>query len=154
MQLNIIIKPFSELSTNQLYNILRLRSEVFVVEQNCVYLDIDNKDLKCHHLMILDGDGELMAYARLVPPGLSFEEMSIGRVVSNSKNRGTGSGRLLMNRAIEECTRVFGNGDIKIGAQAYLVNFYSSFGFVPVGDGYDEDGIPHIDMIRQPLTKS
>lgn len=141
------IKPFEQLTPFELYDILKLRSEVFVVEQNCVYLDPDGKDPKCHHLMLLQ-DGELMAYARLVPPGLSFEQISIGRVTSSPKSRGTGAGRAMMQAAIDGCREIFGEGPIQIGAQAYLLNFYSSFGFRPVGEGYDEDGIPHIHMIR------
>ncbi|MFA6088141.1 GNAT family N-acetyltransferase [Mucilaginibacter sp.] len=149
MEFTPLIKSFDDLTAIELYNILRLRNEVFIVEQNCVYLDTDNKDLKCHHLMLLNNN-ELAAYARLVPPGLSFNEMSIGRVVSNPKYRGTGAGRVLMNLAIEKCPQMFGEGTIKIGAQAYLLNFYTSLGFIAVGEPYDEDGIPHIDMIRNP----
>src|SRR3978361_1069737 len=107
------IKFFNELTVTELYNILRLRSEVFVIEQNCVYQDIDNKDPKCYHLMLFK-DNELAAYARLVPPGLSFNEMSIGRVVSNPKYRRTGAGRILMKLAIEKCQQVFAEGAIKI----------------------------------------
>ena len=99
--------------------------------------------------MLLNNDNELIAYARLVPPGLSFDEMSIGRVVTSPKARGTGAGRQLMNIAIENCTDIFGEGSIKIGAQAYLSKFYTSLGFNEVGEIYDEDGIPHIDMIRK-----
>jgi ElaA protein len=149
MEFTSHIKYFNELTVTELYSILRLRSEVFVVEQNCVYQDIDNKDLKCYHLMLFK-DNQLAAYARLVPPGLSFNEMSIGRVLSNPKYRGTGAGRILMKLAIEKCQQVFGEGAIKIGAQAYLLNFYSSLGFITVSQPYDEDGIPHIDMIRKP----
>ncbi|SDS54927.1 ElaA protein [Mucilaginibacter mallensis] len=146
MHLITILKPFNQLSPDELYAIMRLRNEVFVVEQNCVYQDADLKDSKCHHLMIF-GDDELLAYARLVPPGLSFTEMSIGRVVTSSKGRGSGNGRLLVALAIEKCREIFGPGPIKIGAQAYLRKFYGSFGFQETGEIYDEDGIPHIDMI-------
>lgn len=149
MEFKHIVKTFDNLLAIELYAILRLRNEVFVVEQNCVYLDTDNKDLKCHHLMLLNNDNELVAYARLVPPGLSFAEMSIGRVVTSPKARGTGAGRQLMTLAIESCISIFGEGSIKIGAQAYLRNFYASLGFNGVGEVYDEDGIPHIDMIRE-----
>ncbi len=141
-----ILKPFNQLSPDELYAILRLRNEVFVVEQNCVYQDADLKDSKCHHLMIF-GDNLLLAYARLVPPGISFTEMSIGRVVISSKGRGSGNGRILVALAIEKCREIFGPGSIKIGAQAYLRKFYGSFGFQETGEIYDEDGIPHIDMI-------
>ena len=149
MEFKHIVKAFNDLSAGELYTILKLRNEVFIVEQNCVYLDTDNKDLKCYHLMLLNNDNELIAYARLVPPGLSFDEMSIGRVVTSPKARGKGAGRQLMNIAIENCTDIFGEGSIKIGAQAYLSKFYTSLGFNEVGEIYDEDGIPHIDMIRK-----
>jgi ElaA protein len=147
MEFTTIVKSFDNLSPAELYAILRLRNEVFVVEQNCPYQDADNKDPKCHHLMLLQND-ELMAYARLVPPGLSYAQMSIGRVVSSPKARGTGAGRILMNTAIEQCLQIFGEGSIKIGAQAYLIKFYGSLGFNPIGEIYDEDGIPHIHMLR------
>jgi len=148
MELTPVIKPFKELTPDELYAIMRLRNEVFVVEQNCVYQDADNKDPRCYHLMLLNND-ELIAYARLLPQGLSYEEMSIGRVISSPKARGTGAGRLLMKTAIEQCALIFGEGSIKIGAQAYLSNFYASFGFKEVGEIYDEDGIPHITMIKE-----
>ena len=147
MEFITVAKSFDNLSPSELYAILRLRNEVFVVEQNCPYQDADNKDLQCQHLMILK-DNELMAYARLVPPGISYNQMSIGRVVTSPKARGTGVGRILMNTAIEHCRQLFGNGSIQIGAQAYLIKFYGSLGFNPVGEIYDEDGIPHIHMIR------
>ncbi|WP_158988786.1 GNAT family N-acetyltransferase [Mucilaginibacter sp. L196] len=147
MEFITLVKSFEELSPTELYKILRLRNEVFVVEQSCPYQDADNKDPKCYHLMLLKDDG-LMAYARLVPPGLSFPQMSIGRVITSPKARGTGAGRILMNTAIEQCHQFFGEGPIQIGAQAYLLKFYSSLGFKEVGEIYDEDGIPHIDMIR------
>lgn len=118
------------------------------MEQKCVYQDADNKDLQCYHLMLYQ-NYELMAYARLVPPGLSFAEMSIGRVVTSPKSRGTGAGRALMNMAIAQCPQIFGEGNIRIGAQAYLLGFYTSLGFKAVGEVYDEDGIPHIDMVRE-----
>jgi len=147
MEFTILVKSFNNLSPAELYTILKLRNEVFVVEQNCPYQDTDDKDLKCEHLMLLQND-ELMAYARLVPPGVSYPQMSIGRVVTSPKARGTGAGRVLMNTAIEQCQNSFGKGPIQIGAQAYLLKFYGSLGFNPVGEIYDEDGIPHIHMIR------
>ena len=146
MEYTTVVKAFNELSVTELYAILKLRNEVFVVEQNCPYQDADNKDLVCHHLMLFN-DNELMAYARLVPAGLSFPELSIGRVVTSPKTRGTGAGRILMNLAIDHCHRIFGKGNIQIGAQFYIKNFYASLGFKEVGQPYDEDGIPHIDMI-------
>ncbi|MES2331022.1 MAG: GNAT family N-acetyltransferase [Bacteroidota bacterium] len=141
-------KFFDELSPHELYAIMRLRSEVFVVEQNCVYLDADNKDLACHHLLFWD-DTKLVAYARLLPKGLAYEQMSIGRVVSSPAYRGAGAGTLLIDRAIKTCREIFGDGPIHIGAQLYLKKFYSSFGFEQTSDIYLEDGIEHIEMIKE-----
>lgn len=141
------IKPFRELTPAELYAILRLRNQVFVVEQNCAYQDLDNKDLYCHHLMVLENK-QLVAYARLVPPGISYDEMSIGRVVSSKDARGRGAGRLVMQLAIEYCRKIFGDGPIRIGAQYYLRKFYTELGFNQTGDVYDEDGIEHILMVK------
>jgi len=143
------IKAFNELSLQELYEIGRLRQEVFVVEQNCPYIDFDGRDDKCHHLMFWGDDkAELMAYARLVPAGISYpEEPSIGRVITSPKARGTGLGRKLMLAAIEECNRIWGNVPIRISAQTYLLDFYSSLGFSSTGKEYLEDGIPHTEML-------
>ncbi|GAA3962147.1 GNAT family N-acetyltransferase [Mucilaginibacter dorajii] len=147
MEFSTVVKPFDELTPAQLYAILRLRNEVFVVEQNCVFQDADNKDPHCNHLMLFN-EGELMAYARIVPAGVAYEEMSIGRVVTSPKARGTGAGRILMTKAIELCYEILGAGQIRIGAQCYIKNFYASLGFVETGDPYDEDGILHIEMVK------
>ena len=142
------LKKFSDLTPNELYAILRLRSEVFVVEQNCVFQDMDNKDHKSHHLMGWQ-DGVLVAYTRLVPEGVSYKEFpSIGRVVTSSIVRKNGTGKLLMQKSIEELVRLYGQTPIRIGAQLYLKKFYSSFGFEQSSDVYDEDGIDHIEMTR------
>jgi ElaA protein len=146
-QINWIHKPFAALSPEELYAILQLRSEVFVVEQNCVYLDTDGKDVSAEHLMGWIGN-KLVAYARLLPAGLSFAEVSIGRVVSSPAFRGTGSGRALLEQAIPTCYALFGKSPIRIGAQLYLQQFYESFGFVQDSDMYLEDGIEHIEMIK------
>lgn len=143
----LLIKPFDKLTPFELYDILKLRSEVFVVEQNCIFLDMDDKDLHCHHLMIRNAD-TLVAYARLVPPGISYPEMSIGRVVSSPAARRTGEGKKLMQAAIEACYNLFGQGPIKIGAQLYLKKFYEGFGFAVTGPVYLEDGIEHVEMVR------
>ena len=140
------VKHFKDLTPYELYALLRLRNEVFVVEQNCVFQDADNKDLFCFHLLLYDGK-DLVAYARLVPQGLSYEEMSIGRVVTSKLVRGKGAGRELMLLAIKYCREFFGNTPIRIGAQQYAEKFYSSLGFAQTGAAYDEDGIPHIEMI-------
>jgi ElaA protein len=147
MEFSTVVKPFDELTPAQLYAILRLRNEVFVVEQNCVFQDADNKDPHCNHLMLFNED-ELMAYARIVPAGIAYEEMSIGRVVTSPKARGTGAGRVLMTKAIELCYEILGAGPIRIGAQCYIKAFYASLGFVETGEPYDEDGILHIEMIK------
>lgn len=139
-------KSFNELSPSELYAILQLRSEVFVVEQNCVFLDADNKDQSSFHFMGWKGDA-LQAYTRLVPPGIAYEEASIGRVVTALTARGSGIGRQLMQQSIAACRQLFGNGTIKIGAQLYLKEFYASLGFIPTGGIYPEDGIDHIHML-------
>lgn len=143
---NWILKPFSELTINELYALLRLRSEVFVVEQNCNFLDMDNKDQQCLHLMGWQGN-LLAASTRLVPPGVSYELPSIGRVVSSPLVRGTGIGRELMQRSIDEVKLRWGTYDIKIGAQLYLKQFYQSLGFEQTSEMYLEDNIQHIEMI-------
>jgi ElaA protein len=140
-------KNFADLSPDELYAILRLRSEVFVVEQNCVFQDMDNKDQKSWHLMGWEND-VLIAYTRLVPPGVSYELPSIGRVVTAPATRKTGFGKILMEKSIEELTRLFGQSSIRIGAQLYLKKFYTSFGFEQSSEVYDEDGIDHIEMTR------
>ncbi|MEJ8755962.1 GNAT family N-acetyltransferase [Pontibacter sp. H259] len=146
MPFTIISKPFSALTNSELYDLLRLRSEVFVVEQNCVFLDQDDKDQQCHHILFYDGQS-IVASARLVPPGVSYPEMSIGRIVTSMAVRGTGVGKQLVDFAIQECRRLYGTGPIKIGAQLYAKKFYESFGFVQSSDVYDEDGIDHIKML-------
>jgi ElaA protein len=142
------LKPFSGLTPNELYAILRLRSEVFVVEQNCVFLDMDNKDQHCHHVMGWDGD-KLIAYARIVPAGISYVESSIGRIVTSPAARGKGAGRELLPHCIATLYTLHGEQVIRIGAQYYLKDFYESFGFQQTGEIYPEDGIPHIEMLLQ-----
>ena len=141
-----ICKPFKELSVDELYAILQLRSEIFVVEQNCIFLDADNKDQPSFHVMGWQ-EGKLVACTRLVPPGLAYEEPSIGRVVTAITARGSGIGRLLMQHSVSECRKLFGDRVIRIGAQLYLKKFYASLGFVPTGGIYPEDGIDHIQML-------
>jgi ElaA protein len=147
-QYNWYYKVFEELTPHELYAIMHLRSEVFVVEQNCPYLDPDGKDLSSWHLMGWDGN-KLVAYARLLPAGLAFTEVSIGRVVSSPAYRGKGAGKELMTTAIKTCKDLFGEQPIRIGAQLYLQKFYESLGFVQVSEMYLEDDIPHIEMIRE-----
>lgn len=145
--MNWTLKKFEDLTVNELYALLRLRTEVFVVEQNCVFQDMDNKDQYCYHLMGWK-ENELVACTRLVPKDVSYPGYpSIGRVVTAPAARGGGIGRVLMEKSIEETRRLFGNGPVKIGAQLYLLKFYSSLGFEKTSDIYMEDGIEHIEMI-------
>ena len=151
MQRHWILKSFSELTTDELYALLRLRNEVFIVEQNCPFPDLDGRDQQCHHLLGFDGEkGTLLAYTRLVPPGLAYGYPSIGRVVTSVEARGAGVGRELMQRSIREITQLYGPHTLQISAQEYLRDFYESFGFLQSGEGYLEDGIEHIPMLRQP----
>ncbi|PIQ21158.1 MAG: GNAT family N-acetyltransferase [Cytophagales bacterium CG18_big_fil_WC_8_21_14_2_50_42_9] len=147
MELTAITKPFDQLTSFELYAILRLRNEVFVVEQNCVFQDADNKDQSCYHLMLYRQE-ELVAYARLVPAGVTFPEISIGRIVTNPTVRGTGVGKILMQHALEQTYTLLGQSPIRIGAQFYATGFYETFGFEAAGSIYDEDGIDHIEMIK------
>lgn len=146
MQLNWVFKKFNELTADELYSILQLRNEVFVVEQNCVYQDADGKDRLSLHLGGWDGNN-LVAYTRIIPPGISYTEASIGRVVTSPAYRRKGAGLLLMRESIRLCLSVFSVTSIRIGAQVYLSDFYQSLGFIPEGIQYLEDGIPHIEMI-------
>jgi ElaA protein len=147
--INWILKPFAELTPYELYRILQLRNEVFIVEQNCPYQDLDNKDLKSWHLMGIDDD-KLMAYSRLLGPGISYSESSIGRIVSSPLVRKTGMGKKLVDESIRQIKNLFQTDSIRIGAQFYLKLFYESFGFIQDGEIYLEDNIPHIIMLRNP----
>ena len=140
-------KAFDTLSPIELYSILQLRNEVFVVEQNCIFQDCDNIDQSSQHFMGWMKN-KLVAYTRLIPPVISYEEMSIGRVVTSPSIRNNKIGKELMKRSIAEMQSLYGNNPIKIGAQLYLKKFYTSFGFEQVNDIYLEDGIEHIKMIR------
>ena len=140
-----MLKKFNELTVDELYAILQLRSEVFVVEQNCVYHDPDGKDQYAWHLMGLQ-DGKLVAYARIFNAGVTYPDPSIGRVVTSPKVRHAGIGKLLMNYSIRTTHEELGKSTITIGAQFYLRNFYTSLGFQQCSDIYMEDGIQHIKM--------
>lgn len=147
MTFSYSIKSFDELTNHEMYAMLRLRSEVFVVEQNCPYQDLDNKDQKGFHLLYYV-DNELAGVTRLLPKGISYEEISIGRVVIAQTHRGLGLGVKLMEASIAGCEEKFGKGPIRISAQYHLSKFYQSLGFAEQGEVYDEDGIPHISMLR------
>ena len=140
-----VLKKFQELTPDELYALLRLRAEVFVVEQTCAFQDLDNKDQPSYHLLGYLQD-ELVAYTRLVPQGISYTAASIGRVVTSPAHRKKGFGKLLMQESIKVCDQLFGKNTIMIGAQCYLIEFYSSLGFVLSGEIYLEDGIEHIEM--------
>jgi ElaA protein len=143
-----VTKSFSELTVDELYDVLKLRSEVFVVEQKCIFLDIDNNDRKAFHTIGFMGD-EVVATTRLFDKDIMYDGyQSIGRVVGSSRHRGIGIGKALMQYSISECERLFGKGPIKIGAQLYLKKFYSEQGFEQSGEVYLEDDIDHIPMIR------
>ena len=144
------MRAFAELSTSELYGLLKLRQEVFVVEQSCPYLDADGLDAAASHLFAVDSDGSAMlACARLFAPGVRELEAVIGRVVTAPSVRRSGAGRELMRRAIAAIEDAHGPVPIRIGAQKYLERFYGSFGFARDGEDYLEDGIPHLHMLRR-----
>ncbi|MFV8368717.1 GNAT family N-acetyltransferase [Flavobacterium sp. LB2R40] len=145
MELDWKIKSFDTLSVHELYDLLRLRSEIFVVEQNCVYLDLDGKDKVALHLFG-EFEGEIVAHARLFKPGISFENASIGRVTVAAHYRDRKWGHDLMREAVAGVLLHFGENKITIGAQLYLKKFYQSHGFVQTSEMYLEDDIPHIEM--------
>lgn len=147
------IKQFNALSPEELYQIFNLRIAVFVVEQNCPYQDADGKDLQSFHLTGIDEKGDLIAYARILPVGVGFDEVSIGRVITSPKARGTGAGKELMENAIQFISKQYGNIPIRIGAQRYLTKFYSSFGFEIASEEYIEDTILHIEMLLNSRLK-
>lgn len=142
------IKKFSELTAYELYDILKLRSEVFVVEQNCIYQDIDSNDKLSYHLFLEDKE-EIIAYLRVLPKGVSYPEASIGRVLTKADCRKKGLSREMVNRAISFIVNTLEEKEIRISAQSYLLGFYNSLGFEPVSDIYLEDGIEHIEMLYQ-----
>lgn len=139
--------PFSALTTLELYELLRLRSEVFVLEQTCAFQELDGADTEAMHLLG-ERDGRLAAYARCFAAGVKFAEASIGRVVTHSSARGGGIGHVLMKEAVDRLQAHWGPQAIRIGAQARLEKFYEQHGFVQNGEPYIEDGIPHIEMLR------
>ena len=142
------IKPFEVLSVHELYDILQLRSRIFVVEQNCVYLDPDGKDKVALHLFGTFED-KIVAHARLFKPGISFDNASIGRVTVDRDYRDRKWGHELMEEAIAGIQEYFGESQITIGGQLYLKKFYESHGFVQSSEMYLEDDIPHIEMVRE-----
>jgi ElaA protein len=142
---NFRLLKMSEMTALEWHRVLALRAEVFVVEQNCAYQDPDAKDVVSYHILMESGE-ELVAYARLLPPGVSYPEASIGRVVSSPRVRGLGWGKALMEVAIAQTQKQFGTNEICISAQSYLLKFYQDLGFVAEGEEYLEDDIPHFKM--------
>lgn len=140
---------FEELAAGELYALLRLRSLVFVVEQECPFLDLDGHDQVARHLLGWTGNGTLLAaYARFFAPGVVFPEASIGRIVTHPDVRGTGAGKALMAEALRRVEAVAPGAPVRLAAQRYLERFYGSFGFRPASEPYLEDGIPHVEMVR------
>jgi ElaA protein len=141
---------FDDLTSREVYDILALRQSVFVVEQNCPYRDADALDQESVHLSGRDGSGKLIAYLRIVPPGLRFPEPSIGRVVTAPEIRGKGIGRALMQQGIRIAAQLYEGRAMVVSAQQHLEKFYGSLGFRTRGSPYTEDGIPHVTMVRPP----
>jgi ElaA protein len=143
---------FADLTAADLYQVLAQRQQVFILEQHCLYPDMDGLDTGAHHLLgwrIDGGSRELVAYLRILAPGAKYTEMSLGRVLTTQAARGTGAGRELLARGIEYAVDLHPAQHIRIGAQAYLEKFYQGFGFQTISAPYDEDGIMHIDMLRR-----
>jgi len=139
---------FHDLAPDDLYDILALRTAVFIVEQKCAYQDSDGADRVSHHLWTRDQNGEIAAYLRVVPPGIKYVEPSLGRISTSASARGTGLGRAIVLEGIARVAKMYGPSAIRIGAQRYLLRFYEQLGFVSSGYEYDEDDIPHTEMLR------
>jgi ElaA protein len=137
-------RAFAELSAIDLYTILALRERIFIVEQKCIYQDVDGYDPQARHVWADDASGTMHAYLRILPAGVKYPEIAIGRVIVAPEARGTGLGKTLMTYALQ----IVGNAAVRISAQAYLEKFYTELGFKRVSDDYDEDGIPHLEMLR------
>jgi ElaA protein len=142
-------KHFSELTLQEFHDLVALRIAVFVVEQNCPYQELDGKDKKCYHLICRDGAGNLIATLRILPAGLSYSEVGIGRVVIAEQDRGKQIGHEMMIKALDFILNEFGKVDIKLSAQKHLEMFYAAHNFVSTGKEYLEDGIPHVEMINK-----
>jgi ElaA protein len=151
MEIKFVCLAFNELDIYQLYELLKLRQEVFIVEQQCYYLDNDGKDFQSFHLMGVDKEGKIIAYARLLPSDISYPDYaSFGRIVTAPKVRGKLLGKKLMEEVMSRCETLFASKPIKISAQSYLIRFYESYGFLKVGEEYLEDDIPHHAMVFYP----
>ncbi len=142
------LKEFKELTTEELYEILKLRAEVFVVEQNCPYQDLDDKDQSSYHLFLED-NGQIIAVLRILPENIAYKEMAIGRLIVKKSYRGKGISRKMMVRAMEFITEDLGKEKIRLSGQAYLTDFYQSLGFEKVSEMYFEDGIEHFEFLYE-----
>ncbi|MBT8262745.1 MAG: GNAT family N-acetyltransferase [Bacteroidia bacterium] len=147
--MEIVVKTFDSLSLKELHDLLQLRSEVFVVEQDCVYQDIDGKDEKALHVLGFS-NGTLAAYTRCFAPGIYFKEAAIGRVVVSKHFRGKDYGHIIMKESLDAILKYYQTETVKVSAQTYLKGFYNAHGFESTGEEYLEDGIPHIAMIKTP----
>lgn len=143
-------KHYPDLSLNEFHDIIALRMEAFVVEQNCPYQDLDGKDKKAYHILCRDGKGDIVATARILPPGVAYNDVAIGRVVVSDSIRGNGVGHELMKNAIDFSIQEFGNEPIRISAQKHLEEYYAKHQFKSTGKEYLEDGIPHVEMLMNP----
>lgn len=143
-----VIKNFDELNTKELYDLLQLRFRVFVLVQKSLYDEVDGRDLECYHLLGYD-KGELVAYLRILPRGLSFDEVSIGRVVVREDARAVGFGRKIVTKAIEFITNEMKENEVRIEAQSYLKKFYESFGFKQTSEPFLDEGVEHIEMFKE-----
>jgi ElaA protein len=145
------IKTFDRLDADEVYELLKLRVDVFIVEQNCAYKELDEKDRHSGtlHLTGRNENGELVSYLRILPPGLSFDRPGIGRVVVSKMNRGQGLCHHMMKQAVDQVCRTWPGMGIQISAQAHLEGFYAGHGFKKASDVYLEDGIPHVEMVRE-----
>ena len=145
---------FEDLTPLEVHDLLQARSAVFVVEQACAFQDLDGRDPDCWHLIGRnDSGGPLLAYCRLVPPGVKYDEPSVGRVLTTAQGRRAGLGRELMREALTRTDALWPDRSLRIGAQQYLERFYGEFGFARVSEPYDEDGIMHIDLLRTGRTE-
>ena len=145
-------KDYNHLKISELYDIMALRQVVFVIEQNCPYLDADGKDQYSHHLMGYPQPDLLVAYTRIVNPGIVYDEVSIGRVITAQSHRNVGLGIVLMEESMKYVVELYGDVPIRISAQEHLKKFYAKFGFEQVSGSYLDDGIPHIEMLVSSLA--
>jgi len=150
--MNFDFKPFNSLSLDEFHDLIALRIKVFVIEQNCPYQDLDGKDKNSVHVIGRDSNNTIVATARILPAGISYPEVAIGRVVVAKDLRGTGAGHQLMKAIIDFIRQDFGAVPIRISAQKHLEKYYNSHLFVSTGKAYLEDGIPHIEMLYQPIN--